>query len=153
MDDLFRVESAVTATACGNLTWEKWPYDVATALGFAGRRNPLGFAMVRYLDSPGRFTAQEVVLHLSTCVVKRGVAGQAANEVAWLALEFWLDHRCPKCSGRGVLPTGQRCTACGGTGQRTFDEKPDLVRDAIGDLIAAEQWLEGQLNAKLRRGG
>lgn len=152
-EDLVRVESAVTATASGNLTWEKWPYEVATALGFAGRRNPLGFAMVRFLDSPSRFTAQEVVLHLATGLVGRGLDGQAANEVAWKALEFWRDYRCPKCEGRGVLTGDVKCPTCKGSGHRAYDDRSDLVRDAINDLIGAEQWLEGQLRARMKREG
>lgn len=153
MDDLVRVESAVCATSSGNLTWEKWPYDVATALGFAGRRNPLGFAMVRYLDSPSRWTAQEVVLHLATELVRRDMDGKQANDAAWGAFEFWRDARCGYCGGRGVVSTGGACIHCNGTGQRGFDEKPAMVRDAISCLIEAERWLEGQLNARMKRGG
>jgi hypothetical protein len=151
-EGLVRVESAVTATASGNLTWEKWPYDVATALGLSGRRNPLGFAMVRYLDSPSRFTAQEVVLQLATCVVKRGFDGVVANEAAWKALEFWNDTRCPKCEGRGIVGNGvHSCQTCKGTGHRSCDDKSGPVRDAISCLIEAEQWLEGQIGARMRR--
>lgn len=151
-DGLVRVESAVSATASGNLTWEKWPYDVATALGLAGRRNPLGFAMVRYLDSPSRFTAQEVVLQLATCVVKRGFDGRVANDVAWKALEFWNDMRCPACEGRGVVGKYDHvCPSCKGSGRRAYDEKSGPVRDAISCLIEAEQWLEGQIGARMRR--
>lgn len=151
-DNLVRVESAVSATASGNLTWEKWPYDVATALGLAGRRNPLGFAMVRFLDSPSRFTAQEVVLHLATWVVGRGLDGRVANDIAWLALEFWNDARCLTCGGRGkVNPYGHVCPACKGSGRRAYDDKSDPVRDAISHLIEAEQWLEGQIGARMRR--
>lgn len=152
MDDLLRVESAVSATASGNLTWEKWPYDVATALGLAGRRNPLGFAMVRYLDSPSRLTAQEVVLHLATLVVGRGFDGRAANDVVWKALEFWNDARCTNCEGRGVVGKyDQRCPTCKGDGHRHYDDKPDAVRDAISCLVEAEQWLEGQIRARMKR--
>ena len=37
MDDNYRVESAISATSSGNLTYGQWPYDVATAKGFAAR--------------------------------------------------------------------------------------------------------------------
>lgn len=153
-DDLVRVESAVSATSSGNLTWEKWPYDVATALGFAGRRNPLGFAMVRYLDSPSSWTAQEVVLLLATELIRRGMVGVQANDAAWSSFEFWRDARCPHCAGRGVVAaSGMSCVACSGTGKRKFDDKAPMVRDGISCLIEAEQWLEGQLSARMRGGG
>ena len=85
-DDLNRVESAVTATASGNLTWELWPHDCATALGFAGQRNPLGFAVVRYLgDEPSGSAALGVILHLATVLIKRGHDQKKANDAAWLS--------------------------------------------------------------------
>lgn len=145
-----RVESAVTATASGDLTWERWPFEVSTALGFAGRRNPLGFAMVRFLEGPSRWTAQEVVLHLATCLTGQGVSGAVANEVAWEALDWWRDYRCRKCGGRGVVDVGRFCSACNGSGHRAFDDKAEVVRKAIGCLMSAEQWLEGQLRARTK---
>lgn len=152
-DELYRVESAVAATASGNLTWDRWPYDVATALGFAGQHNPLGFAMVRYLDSPSRWTAQEVVLHLATWLTKAGLDGLRANDIAWQAFDFWQDHRCGRCGGRGVIDmTGQLCPSCNGSGSRRYDDKSESLRDGISRLLEAERWLEGQLRARMRPG-
>lgn len=151
-EDLVRVESAVSATASGNLTWEKWPYDVATALGLAGRRNPLGFAMVRFLDSPSRYSAQEVQLHVSTWLIARGADKAQANEAAWAALDFWSDQHCRRCEGRGVVGKhDQSCVSCNGSGMRDFNDKPALIRDGISHLIEAHQWLEGQIGARMRR--
>jgi len=155
-EDLLRVESAVSATSSGNLTWEQWPFEVATALGLAGRRNPIGFAMVRYLDSPSAFTAQGVVLHLSTWAVGEGFDGSQANDLAWKAFGFWADYRCTRCDGRGNQYIGKRefkCDACGGSGHRTYDDKPDPVRAGIDCLMEAERWMESQLRARMRRGG
>lgn len=45
-DNLLRVESAVSATASGNLTWDRWPLDCAIALGISGQRNPLGLSLI-----------------------------------------------------------------------------------------------------------
>jgi hypothetical protein len=70
-NNLNRVESAVSATASGNLTWEKWPHDAATALGLAGLRNPVGFALVRYLGEQNSLAVWGVVLALATVVKKR----------------------------------------------------------------------------------
>ena len=95
-DDLNRVESAVTATASGNLTWEQWPHDCATALGFAGQRNPLGFAVVRYLgDEPSGSAALSVILHLATVLIKRGYDPKKANDAAWAAVDAWNHIKCP----------------------------------------------------------
>uniref|UniRef100_UPI0035B168F0 hypothetical protein n=1 Tax=Thauera aminoaromatica TaxID=164330 RepID=UPI0035B168F0 len=66
-DNLVRFESAVTATSSGDLTWDRWTIDCAIALGLAGQRNPLGFAMVRYLsDSPSSFNVRGLVLTLAS---------------------------------------------------------------------------------------
>lgn len=152
-NDLNRVESAVSATSSGNLTWEQWPHDCATALGFAGQRNPLGFAVVRYLsDEPSGSAAMSIVLHLSTVLIKKGYATDLANKAAWVALDTWNHIKCPACSGRGVMNIEQaRCQACKGTGERDKANLPEIVRDGIGALMEAERWMEGQLSAKLKR--
>lgn len=152
-DDLVRVESAITATASGNLTWEHWPIDCAMALGLAGRSNPLGFAIVRYIDSPSRFTATEVALHLATALVANGYASDEANKASWVALEAWNSINCPACHGRGVRNIEQaKCPRCNGTGKRDHGALQAIVRDGISALVSAEHWLEGQLAARLRRG-
>lgn len=152
-DNSNRVELAVSATSSGNLTPGHWPHDTATALGFAGRTNPLGFAVVRYLsDGPCSSSVWAVVIHLASALVRRGYDGIKANEAAWLSLEVWNDMRCQACSGRGVLNIEQRiCHVCSGTGQRDQAEFPDSVKDGISELIEAERRMEGQLSARLRR--
>ena len=151
-DELFRVESAVRATSSGNLTWERWTHDCAVALGFAGQRNPLGFAVVRYLsDDPSSSAVWNVVLVLAGVLVKRGFDAALTKAAAWAAFDFWRDSRCGYCAGRGVTGQDQRqCGICGGTGQREQAEEPEILRAAICELIAEEQWMEGQLRAKLR---
>lgn len=152
-DELFRVEAAVTATASGNLTWERWPLDCAVALGLAGQRNPLGFAVVRYLsDDPSSASVWAVIVHLATALVARGHAAAAANDAAWLALDIWNNTRCPTCSGRGVMNIEQRiCQACNGTGKRDVAMLPEIVCDGLASLLDAERWMEGQLAARLRK--
>lgn len=152
-ENMYRVESAVTATASGELTWERWPHDVATALGLAGQRNPLGFALVRYLsDSTNSGNTIELVLHLASALVGSGLDGAAANKVAWKAIEAWNTIRCPACFGCGVLNIQQQvCQACNGTGDRDITQLPAPVRDGITALIEAERWIEGQLAARLKR--
>lgn len=153
-DNLNRVESAVSATASGNLTYDRWPYDVSTALGFAGQRNPLGFAVVRYLsDPPSSVSVWEVVLTLTSELNRRGIHGDDAKHAAWQAFDHWRDIRCRTCHGRGHTgPAQQPCTACGGSGHRRMPDGPESVRTAISALVEAEQWMEGQLNARLKPG-
>ncbi len=152
-DNLNRVESAVSATSSGNLTWEQWTYDCSTALGFSGQRNPLGFAVVRYLsDEPSGSAAMSIVLHLSTVLVRNGHATDLANKAAWAALDAWNHIKCPYCSGRGVMNIEQvQCPACHGTGERDKAGLPEIVREGISALMEAERWMEGQLSAKLKR--
>lgn len=152
MDDLLRVEGAVSATASGNLTWERWPHDVATALGFAGQRNPVGFAVVRYLaDPPSSAAVWNVVLCLTSELIRRGVSADDAKNAAWHAFDFWRDIRCRSCHGRGhVGATQQPCPVCGGSGHRRLPDGPETLRDAISALINAEQWMEGQLAKRLK---
>lgn len=150
--DLLRLESAVTATASGDLTWERWPYDVVTALGLSGRRNPLGFAVVRYLnDEPSAARIWDVHLHLVTELIRRGVEKGAASKVAQDAIVFWNDMRCRTCMGSGVVKSGVRCSACGGTGHRNIPDGSDLLCTAVSCLIEAEQWMERQLRARLKK--
>jgi hypothetical protein len=153
MNDHVRVESAVSATSSGNLTWEKWPFDVATALGFSGQRNPLGFAVVRFLsDTPSSVEVWNIVLLLATILMKtKGLPQDVAREMAFQGFEWWRDSRCINCTGRGVIDTAQRtCPRCHGNGRRRMPEHPATVRDAISLLIEAEQWMEGQLAARLK---
>lgn len=154
-EDMNRVESAVSATSSGNLTWEQWPHDCATALGFAGQRNPLGFAVVRYLsDGESAAGAWNIILHLSTVLIRNGHEAAKANDAAWAAVDAWNHLRCGHCGGRGqVYAEGAavvQCPTCAGTGERDKTHLPDIVRDGISALMEAERWMEGQLAARLR---
>ena len=155
-DDFNRVESAVSATSSGNLTWEQWPHDCATALGFAGQRNPLGFAVVRYLsDAESAAGAWNIVLRLSTELIKKGYDAMKATDAAWAAVDAWNHLRCVQCGGRGQLYSEgaavTQCPTCAGTGERDKAHLPDIVREGISALIEAERWMEGQLSARLKR--
>lgn len=152
-EELIRVESAVTATACGDLTWERWPLDVVTALGLSGVRNPLGFAVVRYLnDEPCAARVWDVHIHLVTELIRRGVAADIAGDAAKEAIGFWNDRRCRKCEGRGINTAGVTCSHCHGTGHQSIPDSPATLNLAISCLVEAEQWMERQLLARLKRG-
>lgn len=151
-DSLFRLESAVTATASGDLTWERWTLDAAVALGFAGRRNPLGFAVARYLsDDPSSANVWDVVMKLSSLLIRRDIAhGSEANAIAWEAFDYWRDPHCCSCGGRAFTEDKRPCHACGGTGRRPLPDGPQ-IKDAVSCLIEAAQRMDGQLGARLRR--
>lgn len=157
MDDLYRVESAISATSSGNLTYGQWPYDVATAKGFAARRNPLGAAVVAYLSnaSPTSTEIWAIVLLLATALLEDHAIDQAeARELAWRGFEWWCDSRCTTCGGRGVVKAVERtCPDCRGSGRRELPRNPPEVSDAIERLVDAEQWMDSQLGARLRKGG
>lgn len=147
-DNLVRVESAVSATSSGNLTWDRWTLDYAVALGLAGQRNPLGFALVRYLsESPSSVNVWNVVLHLATALERReGISGIEAKDAAWQALDVWNNRRCPSCGGRGVMNVEQAlCRACNGTGERDIGALPEVIKAGVAALNEAESWMEGQL--------
>lgn len=152
-DNLYRVESAVTATAAGDLTWDRWTLDCATALGFSGQRNPLGFAIVRYLaDPPSSVSVWNVILTLAADLQRRGLAADLSKDAAWQAFDYWRDIRCSHCHGRGhVGPAQAQCPSCGGTGHRRRPDGPQCVLDGIAAMVEAEQWMEGQLRARLKR--
>lgn len=150
--ELVRVESAVTATSSGNLTWDRWPLDCAVALGLSGQRNPLGFAVVRYLsDAPSSMRVWEVVMILAKEMGRRKVPDENIKEMAFQAFEFWRDDRCPACSGRGVRNIEQAtCQPCGGTGRRPMPSHSDALKVGVECLIEAESWMEGQLASRLK---
>lgn len=152
-ENMVRVESAVSATASGNLTWENWTHDCATALGLSGAKNPLGFAVVRYLsDGPNMGSIMGLAMHLVTSLTKRGHDGKAAYGYAMSAIDAWNNLRCPSCMGRGVTDFEQTlCKICGGSGEKDIDSIADVIRDGISELIEAERWIEGQLAARLRK--
>lgn len=148
--DLVRVESAVSATACGDLTWCGWPHDYVMAIGLSGQRNPVGFAVVRYLSDESAVTAWALVLILSTEMVRRGYCLSAdANDFAWKAFEFWKDMRCQKCSGRGVV-SHSVCPSCSGSGRKSVGDGLSAIRDGVNSLIEAENWMESQLRSRLK---
>lgn len=155
-DNLNRVESAVSATASGNLTWEQWPHDCATALGFAGQRNPLGFAVVRYIEATDRHGTSSAVawglaLQLATVLINRGHDKATANDTAFRAIYAWNQRKCGHCGGRGVVSFDQKgCPVCSGTGERPLNEWPAEVRDGVSALIEAANRMEGQLASRLR---
>jgi len=156
MDDLVRVEGAVSATASGNLTYGLWPYDSALAMGMAGHRCPIGFAVVRYLSGGGTVGLLGLVLVLTTRLMQAGIEGPRAAAASLRAIELWNDRLCHGCDGSGTVGLWQssgQCTVCGGTGERRMDEEAAEVRRAYDLLVEAEQQFEGLMRVRLSKGG
>lgn len=150
--DLVRVEGAVSATASGDLSWDRWPLDSIIALGFAGRKNPLGFAVVRFLsEPPTSMNLWGVVLTLAKEMQVRGVSSDGINDKAFKAFEWWNDSRCSVCHGRGVFVDGRVCPDCNGSGQRVTPSAPDWMSVGVSCLLEAEQRMEGQLWSRLKK--
>lgn len=145
-----KVEAAVSATASGNLTWDRWPLDAATALALAGVRNPIGFAVVRYLSENNVSALFGLQLALATQLIRlAGLDGRRANEVALQAIEFWNNRRCPRCNGTGE--DGRHvCAQCGGSGDIPVSRADRAIQQAVGLLLSAEDWMESQLRRRLK---
>lgn len=153
MDDLMRMESAVSASASGNLSWERWPHDYAVAIGLSGLRNPLGFAVIRYLsDEPSAVNVWNVVLVLANEMQKRGEAVERIKDKAFEAFEYWRDIHCGTCHGRGISAHGIQCSACGGTGDKAVPQAPSYMQLGVRCLLDAQEWMDRQLQARMRRG-
>lgn len=153
-NDHVRVESAVSASVSGNLTWGQWPHECTVALGISGRRNPLGFYVVRYLsDSPSAANMWGVVMVLAKEMQRRGVGVEGLNDLAFKAFDFWRDSRCQSCGGRGVTGIEQvQCRPCSGSGRRDDPKGSDAVSIGVECLREAERMMEVQLASRLRRG-
>ena len=149
----YKVEAATCAHSSGNLTWDSWSHDVITAVGVSGVRNPLGFAIVRYLSesSPTRSDIMAVVDALTGQINRSRIKTDNAQETAARAMLLWSDSRCPKCQGRGVLNFEQvPCRACGGTGQRDYAGVSSAVKASIEILAEYELMMERQLRTRLK---
>lgn len=145
-----RVEAAVTASASGDLTWDRWSLDSVTAVAMAGVRNPVGFAMIRYLSEDSVTALFGLKLALASQLVRRGMDGITANELSIQAIEFWNNMRCPDCNGSGVGMHSGRCPRCGGSGDRPVSDAASVIQDAVGMLIEAQEWMERQLRSRLK---
>lgn len=144
-----RCEEALCAMASGNLDPTGWAHSRILALGLSGQRNPLGSAVLHWMEHE---SANEMLVrfHLAGEIERRNVAkARDSIDVANDAMKWWQHRHCPTCSGRGVLNFEQAiCRACGGTGdQRRPSHKP--VVDAVALIEEALSWLEGQMVKRL----
>lgn len=147
-----RFEGAISAASKGNLTWELWPHDMATAVAIASRRNPIGGALHDFFSNPSVLMAWNVVLRLEEALKEKACGGKSLREIAFQAHTFYRDHRCNVCHGNGVTGVSQRqCPSCGGSGDQELPVDRDL-RLAISILMESEHLFDCQLRRLLRDG-
>jgi len=148
-NSLYRTETAISALSATSLAWDSWAHDSLTALGMAAIRNPLGDRLIHFVNSPSAYKTLEIVMMLLTRLLKDG--HKATQDSVYQAFEYWNGRHCLHCSGRGVMNFEQEeCPRCGGTGERPIpSEYGDAVKAGIAVLIEAENWMEGQLRARM----
>jgi len=146
---LYRTETAISALSATSLAWDSWAHDSLTALGMTAIRNPLGDRLIHFINSPSGYKAYEIVLMLLTRLMRDG--HKATQDHCFQAFEYWNGRGCLNCGGRGVMNFGQEeCPRCGGTGDRPIpSEFSEAAKAGVSLLIEAEQWMEGQLRARM----
>lgn len=149
MNDLYRTETAICALSANSLAWDSWAFDSLTALGMAAIRNPLGDRLIHFINKPSGEKTLEIVMMVLTRLLREG--HKATHDTAFQAFEYWNGRKCLHCGGRGVMDFEQtECPRCGGTGDRPIpSEYGDNVKAGISMLIDAENWMEGQLRARM----
>ena len=147
-----RFEGAISAASKGNLTWELWPHDMATAVAFASRRNPIGGALYNFFTDPCVANTLALVLMLATALGKKGYSVNDARAIAFNAHAFYRDHRCTSCHGNGVTGASQhQCPVCAGSGDRPLPGNSD-VRLGVSMLMEHELLFDRQIGWLLREG-
>ncbi len=150
MNQLYRTETAICALSANSLAWDSWAFDSLTALGMAAIRNPLGDRLIHFINKPSGEKTLEIVMMLLTRLLKDGHSN-ATQDTAFQAFEYWIGRQCLHCGGRGVMNFEQEeCPRCGGTGDRPIpSEYGEGIKAGISMLIDAENWMEGQLRARM----
>ncbi len=150
-EDLIYDEQCLTAIHAGNLDPEGWAHSRIMALGLSGQRNPLGAAILHWLDSESAGSAFIARFLLSTELVKQRVCrNRDAVDIAHDAMSWYLHRHCPTCQGRGVLNFEQdQCPVCVGTGTRAKPNHKE-TEQAISILVASLEYLDNQIHARLR---
>lgn len=150
-EDLIFDEQALTAIHSGNLDPNGWAHSRILALGSSAQRNPLGAALLHWLDSESCHTAFLARFLLATALAKQRVCrSKDSVDIAHDAMAWYLTRHCPTCYGRGVLNFEQdMCQVCSGTGTRASPSNPQ-VEQAVAVLIAALEHLDNQIHARLR---
>lgn len=159
-------ERVAHAASTGNLKMELTKgcdADVITAMGWVGRQNPLGAALLREGVTPG--TVRTAVLEaerFAEKVFQRWKLGRGSgfrSRFAREAVKYWQSPVCHECNGvkyqvvQGTpMLSGLACKGCKGTGYRRYpkignvkcDSDPWKARfsEVIQHLQAQADWAE-----------
>ena len=154
--DYAKVETTISAINTGNLDPNGWELNHIIALGFSGRRNPLGSALLHWIERESEHNAFLARFHLANELTRQKVCQPKESvDYAHEAMSWYRDQRCPDCRGRGNVPDVEnpllsiQCHKCGGTGDKGHPSNQTL-RDAVSVLVDALNYLENQLHARLR---
>ena len=142
MRDLNRVESALVAISKG--LGSEWATDYITSMGWAGRVNKLGAALV-HLDGHRTGANKNLVKQLLAAELlhmKLETNGSMAWDAADDAVEWYLTKWCPSCNGAGQDFNQVQCPVCEGRRERA---KPGGVRQGVALIEASLEWLDAQL--------
>ena len=139
------MEQCISALSNGDLTWAHRSHSVICAISVAGQKIPIARAMLAYWDinENKRETATKLELMIATKLINRHNPAPDSLDASRKAVTHWRDERCKACHGRRDVRIDDRiiaiCPRCGGEGLEPYDNKPDLVRDAIEVIRSAHR--------------
>lgn len=125
--------------------------DVLCAVGLAGKRVPLGTALMRLLSGDNR-AGSDIVRILADKAVGKAFRMSGADcprpeaeDLARAVLAWYRDGTCRVCSGHGVLLIpgtttlgNHECPACRGDGRIRLDRRISLARLELARWMVAE---------------
>lgn len=150
-EDLIYDEQCLAAIHSGNLAPEGWAQSRVMALGLSSIRNPLGAALLHWIDYESRQSAFIARFWLATELERQHVCRPRDSvDIAHDAMSWYLHRHCPNCQGRGVLNFEQdQCPVCVGSGTRAKPTHKE-TEQAISILVASLEYLDNQIHARLR---
>lgn len=145
-----RVASALHASDLTMNLGRACPPDVLVAMGYVGRRNRVGVAMVREqlsVGEVGRIAREEVASYCLRSVIPYCDEEKPAewwHAFCTSVVAHWLSPTCPSCEGRKYLVTPgtphlstHTCHQCNGTGEK---KPPRIKRESMGRDPWNEYW-------------
>lgn len=124
--------------------------DVLGAVGLAGRRAPLGTALMRLLSGDNHASADVVRILADKAVGKAYRMGNEcsrsdAEDLGRAVLAWYRHGTCTRCSGHGLqLITGtttlgnKDCPTCRGTGRIRLESQISMLRLELARWLVAE---------------
>jgi hypothetical protein len=118
-----RLASDISA---GRLTHNPLVETGADRIGALGRSDPLGAALWRILADHDRTAVKDAVSMMARRLKHAPKGRDVAHQLCWVVLQEWLDDKCKKCKGRGLVYNAEgvadACTVCEGTRLRRYSD-------------------------------